>query len=55
MWPKSATSAVCVTLKNRSRSKLFCMVGEGDEMYHWCELGDNCFYGYGNIACYDVS
>ncbi len=27
------------------------MVGEGDEMYHWCELGDNCFYGDGNIAC----
>ena len=44
-----------MTLKSRSRSKLFGMVGEGDEMYHWCELGDNRFYGYGDIACYDFS
>jgi len=26
-------------------------VGEGEEMYHWCELGDDSFDGYRFIAC----
>ena len=53
--PKVSTSTVRVTLKNRSRSILFSMVGEGDEMYHWCELGDDCFDGYQFIACYNLA
>ena len=44
-----------VTLKSRSRSKLFSVVGEADEVYHWCEWGDDCFYGYQFIACYDFA
>ena len=52
--PKVSTSTLPVTLKSRSRSKLFSVVGEGEEMYHWCELGDDSFDGYRFIACYTL-